>query len=87
MKGMYLLPTNAALTRKIVGNGNGNYTFNSIMPNTGSLVIENVATQPGHEDVLSVNADGTQIRFTAAADKTFDLTLARRSTNRRARSR
>ncbi len=77
MKGMYLLPNNAALTRTIVGNGNGNYTFNSIMPNTGSLVIENVPTQPGHQDVLSVNADGTQIRFSAAADKTFDLTICR----------
>ena len=47
MKGMYLLPTNAALTRKIVGNGNGNYTFNSIMPNGASIVLQGVATQPG----------------------------------------
>ncbi len=77
MKGMYLLPTNVALTRTIVGNGNGNYTFNSIMPDMGSVVLENVVTAPGHEDVLSVNTDGTQIRFSAAADKTFDMTVCR----------
>ena len=77
MKGMYMLPTASALTRKITGNGTGTYTFTSVMPDHGSLVIENVATIPGHEDHLAVSADGTQVRFAPAADKTFNLTICR----------
>ncbi len=76
-KGMYMLPANTALTRRIVGSGAGSYSYMSLIPGQGSIVLEGVATAPGHEDVLSVNADGTQIRFSAAADKTFDVTLAK----------
>jgi len=36
-----------------------------------------VPTAAGQEDVLSVSADGTQIRFTPAVEKKFQLTLAR----------
>ena len=77
MKGMYLLPENSALTRRIVGNGTGSYTFNSVLPDGLSLVIENVSTIAGQEDVLSVSSDATQIRFTPGVEKTFSLTLAR----------
>lgn len=77
MKNMYMLPVGSALTRKITGNGTGTYTYTSVMPDHGSLVLENVATVPGHEDHLAVSADGTQVRFTPAADKTFNLTICR----------
>jgi hypothetical protein len=77
VKGMYMLPTDTALTRRIVGNGAGTYTYNSIMPNIGSLVIQNVQTAPGQEDVLAVSSDGTQIRFSVGAQKTFNLTIAK----------
>ncbi len=76
-KGAYLLPTDMALTRRICGTGNGTYTYNSISPNGTSIVLENVDTDNGQEDLLSVNADGTQIRFTPAIDKNFTLTLGR----------
>lgn len=75
--GMYMLPANTALTRRIRGTGNGTYTFNSVMPDGGALVMQNVTTAPGQEDVVSVNEDGTQIRITPATTKTFNLTLSR----------
>jgi hypothetical protein len=75
--GAYLLPTNTPLTRRIVGTGAGNYTFNSIMPDGNSLVLQDVATAIGQVDVLSVSADGTQMRFTPASEKNFHLTIAR----------
>jgi hypothetical protein len=77
MKGMYMLPTDTAMTRRIVGNGQGSYTYNSIMPGIGSLVIQNVQTGPGQEDVLAVNSDGTQIRFSPGTQKTFNVTIAK----------
>jgi len=80
-KGAYMLPVDTALTRKIIGNGNGKYTFNSITPEGTSLALEDISTQAGQEDILAVNADGTQIRFTPAVDKTFTLTLARQVEN------
>jgi hypothetical protein len=76
-KNMYMLPSDTALTRTIVGNGNGNYTFGSVQPDAGSVVIENVPTVTGQQDVLSMSADGTQMRFTAGADKTFNITICR----------
>lgn len=75
--GAYLLPSSAPLTRRITGTGAGKYTFNSIMPDIGSLVVQGVATVTGQVDVLSVSADGTQVRFAPAVEKTFDLALAR----------
>lgn len=76
-KGMFLLPSNTALSRNIVGNGSGSYDYHSIMPNQGSLLIEKVSTAPGQLDSVSISADGTQVRFSAGADKTFNLTVAR----------
>ena len=40
-------------------------------------VLQGVQTQTGEIDTLAMSADGTQIRFTPAADKGFELTLAR----------
>ncbi|MFC4778853.1 LamG-like jellyroll fold domain-containing protein [Paenibacillus sp. GCM10023252] len=77
MKGAYLLPENEALTRKIVGTGSGTYTYNSILPNGLSIVIEGVSTAAGQQDVLTTNADYTQLRFTPGADKNVTMTLAR----------
>jgi len=77
VKGMYMLPTGTALTRRIVGNGVGTYSYNSIIPSIGSVVIQNVQTAPGQEDVLAVSSDGTQIRFSPGAQKTFNLTIAK----------
>jgi hypothetical protein len=77
-KGLYLLPMNTALTRRIRGTANGTYSYNSITPDGTSIVLENVSTDVGEEDVLAVNADGTQIRFTPGVDKLFTLTLGRK---------
>ncbi|TDN88827.1 IPT/TIG domain-containing protein [Salegentibacter sp. 24] len=77
-KGAYLLPSDTALTRKITGNGSGIYTYNSITPNGTSLVIEDMETTIGQEDILAVNSDGTQVRFTPGAHKNFKLTVARK---------
>jgi len=77
MKGMYLLPAATAMTRTIVGNGVGTYDYHSIMPDGTSIQLQGVATQPGHQDVVGVNADATQIRFTPAVDKTFSMTITR----------
>ena len=75
--GAYLLPADALLTRRITGTGAGQYTFNSIIPDGGSLVLQNVTTAAGQVDVLSASADQTQLRFTPAVEKTFNLTMAR----------
>lgn len=75
--GMYLYPANTPLVRRIVGNGNGTYTFNTLMPGGASVVIENVETAPGQEDVLAMNGDGTQIRYVPGKAKAFNLTLSR----------
>ena len=75
--GAYLLPTDTLLTRRITGTGAGQYTFNSIIPDGGSLVLQNMTTAAGQVDVLSVSADQTQLRFTPAVEKTFNLTIAR----------
>lgn len=77
VKGAYLLPQNEALTRRISGNAAGNYTYHSIAPNGVSISLEGVATAAGQVDVLAANADGTSIRFTPAAAKSFTLNLAR----------
>jgi hypothetical protein len=75
--GAYMLPADTPLTRRITGTGAGQYTFNSIIPDGGSLVLQDVATAAGQVDVLSMNPDQTQLRFTPAVEKTFNLTLAR----------
>ena len=77
MKGMYLLPAATALTRTITGTAAGDYSYNTVTPDGASILLENVATKPGHQDVIAINADATQIRFTPAVEKTFSLTAAR----------
>jgi hypothetical protein len=77
MKGLYLLPAATAMTRTITGTATGTYTYNSITPDGTSILMQDVATQAGHQDVVAISADATQIRFTPAADKTFSLTVAR----------
>jgi len=77
MKGMYLLPSSTSLTRTIVGMGAGTYDYHSILPNGSSILLQGVATQPGHQDVVAINADATQVRFTPAANKNFTLNVAR----------
>src|SRR5262249_35823838 len=68
VKGMYLLPAATAMTRTITGTAAGTYRYNSITPDGASILLEDVATQPGHQDVFAINADATQMRFTPAAD-------------------
>jgi hypothetical protein len=77
VRGAYLLPADEALTRRITGNAGGSYTYHSIAPNGVSLSLENVATAAGQVDVLAANPDGTTLRFTPAASKSFTLNLAR----------
>ena len=65
------------MTRTITGTGTGNYTYNSITPDDASIVLQDIPTQLGHEDVMAISADATQLRSTPAADKTFALSIAR----------
>lgn len=76
-RNLYLLPANQALTRRITGNGNGSYAYHSIAPNGTSISLENVATTPGEQDVLAVNSDASQIRFTPGTNKNFRFNLAK----------
>jgi hypothetical protein len=75
--GAYLLPIDTYITRHIIGTGKGKYVFNSIIPDGGSLVIEDVLTEAGHVDTLSMTPDLTQLNFTPGVEKTFNLTIAR----------
>ena len=75
--GAYMLPDNIPLTRRITGTGTGQYTYNSISPSAGSVVLQSVATALGQTDLFSANADLTQLRFTPAAEKTFNLIVSR----------
>lgn len=77
MKGMYLLPASTALNRTIVGNGAGTYDYHSITSDGASIVLEGVATQAGHQDVIGISSDASQVRFTPAVDKNFSLSIAR----------
>jgi Concanavalin A-like lectin/glucanases superfamily/IPT/TIG domain len=77
VKGMYLLPASAAMTRTITGLGTGNYSYNSITPDGTSIVLQDVATQPGHQDLVAISADANQVRFTPSADKNFSISIAR----------
>jgi len=76
-KNLYMLPSDEALTRHITGNGNGTYDYHSIASNGTSISLENVATITGEEDVLAVNADASQVRFTPGSSKAFRLNLAK----------
>jgi hypothetical protein len=76
-KGAYLLPTETALSRKIVGTGTGAYTYHSVSPGGLSVTLEGVSTHVGEEDLLDVSADGCTLRFTPGVNKAFRLTLGR----------
>ena len=76
-KNLYMLPADTALTRRITGNATGAYTFGSLTPNGTFLSLENVGTNIGEQDSLAINADGSLIRFTPGAAKSFTLNLAR----------
>ena len=77
MKGIHLLPAATAMTRTLVGTASGNYSYHSITPDGASILLQDVATQAGHRDVVAISADATQIRFTPAAQKNFTLSVAR----------
>lgn len=81
MKGMYLLPAATAMTRTITGTATGVYSYNSITPDGASILLQDVATQAGQQDVVAISADSTQIRFTPAVNKSFSLTVARMVNN------
>jgi len=81
MKGMYLLPAATALTRTITGTGNGTYSYHTITPDGTSILLQDVTTQTGQQDVVAISADATQVRFTPGADKSFALTIARTINN------
>lgn len=51
------LPAGTALTRTIVGMGAGNYDYHSLTPDGASILLQNVAIQPGHRDVVAISAD------------------------------
>src|SRR5215468_7199529 len=70
-------PAATAMTRTITGIAAGTYRYNSITPDGASILLEDVATQPGHQDVVAISADATQVRFTPHANKTFSLSVAR----------
>jgi hypothetical protein len=76
-KNLYMLPADTALTRRITGNASGNYSYQSVAPNGTSISLEEVATTAGEEDMLAVNADASQIRFTPGTSKNFRFNLAR----------
>lgn len=74
----YLLPEDPVLERQITGTGSGQYSFNSLTPQGGSVVLQGLATAPGQRDFLSLSPDQTALRFAPASAKRFDLTVARR---------
>ncbi len=77
IKGAYLLPVGQNLTRRIVGNGTGNYTFNSLMPDGTTITLENVPIKAGQRDTLIINTDGSQIRVTPHEEKNFSIVISK----------
>lgn len=69
----------AALTRTMTGRETGTYDYHSLSPRDTSVSLESVDTSPGEQDVLRVNADGTQVRFEPGTQKSLDMTLGRRT--------
>lgn len=76
-KGVFLVPVGNNLTRRIVGNGNGKYTFNSLMPDGTTIKIEDVDTKPGQTDTLLISSDASQIRFTPHIQKNYTITYSK----------
>ena len=77
-KGAYMLPREVALTRRITGLAAGSYAWHSIASDGTSVALEAVTTVAGQVDVVALNADGSQLRFTPGVAKPFTLTLSRR---------
>jgi hypothetical protein len=78
-KNVYMLPNDRLLTRRIVGNAKGVYTYNSIMPDaTGSIVLQDVPTQIEQIDTLLITTDGNQFTFTPAVEKSFNTVISRK---------
>lgn len=75
--GAYMLPLDTPLARRIVGSGNGQYAYNSMMQDK-SLVIQDVTTAIGQVDELELSPDQSQFRFTPGAEKKFKLTISRK---------
>lgn len=76
-KGAYMLPEGQALQRRIVGNGKGVYTYNSILPDGTTVKLEGVETKPGQVDVVKMNADASQVSIAMAEEKPFTVTFSR----------
>ncbi|MCI5130675.1 MAG: hypothetical protein D3904_03960 [Candidatus Electrothrix sp. EH2] len=76
-KGAYLTPVGINLTRRIVGNGTGKYSFNSLMPDGTTIKLEDVNTKPGHTDTLIISSDASQLRFTPHEQKDFTITYSK----------
>lgn len=76
-KGAYLTPVGQSLTRKFVGNGNGKYTYNSLMPDGTTIKLEEVPTKPGQTDTMIINSDASQLRFTPHEQKDFTITYSK----------
>lgn len=76
-KNFYMLPANQAFTRKITGFRNGNYSFHSLSPIGTFLSLEDVTTVLGEEDILSINADYSQLRFIPGSSKDFQINIAK----------
>ena len=76
-KGAYLTPVGNNLTRRIVGNGTGKYTFNSLMPDGTTIKLEDVNTKPGQTDLLIISSDASQLRFTPHEQKDFTITYSK----------
>ena len=74
----YLLPSGAALERRITGTGYDQYAFNSLTPAGNSVVLRGVATAPMQSDLIGLSPDQTELRFIPGNAKLFDLTVARR---------
>jgi hypothetical protein len=77
IKGAYLLPSGQNFTRKIIGNDTGNYTFSTLMPDGTTVKLEDVPTKLGQSDVLIVNDDASQVRFTPHEEKQFTVTFSK----------
>ncbi|WP_298707255.1 IPT/TIG domain-containing protein [Chitinophaga sp.] len=75
--GAYMLPKGAELSRRIVGNGKGTYTYNSILPDGTTVKLEGVQTKPGQVDVVKMNADASQVKIAMQEEQPFSFTFSR----------
>ena len=78
MPGMFMLPQNTGLTRRITGTGNGPYSYYSINPDGLFVGMNAVETKVGQVDRLLASGDGNRVRFIPAANKQVNMQLGRR---------